>query len=97
MADANGIDLAVSNPSFELWLLLHFATCGMQHRHKIAEMLEGYVPGYDKGVSFNSYKDGYLQAVARARRLAEEATSDGEPYRNPTTGVYRLTELIRTG
>jgi len=24
LADANGIDLAVSNPSFELWYLLHF-------------------------------------------------------------------------
>jgi len=36
MAADNGIELAISNPCFELWLLLHFRDGpGMQHRDKI--------------------------------------------------------------
>jgi hypothetical protein len=35
MARDNNIKLAISNPCFELWLLLHFReNPGMQHRHK---------------------------------------------------------------
>lgn len=36
MACANGIELAISNPCFELWLLLHFReNPGAQHRHTL--------------------------------------------------------------
>jgi len=38
---------------------------------------------------------GYPDAVRRAQQLDADAVSLGEPGRNPTTGVYRLTELIR--
>jgi len=35
MARDNGIELAISNPAIELWLLLHFReNPGMQHRNK---------------------------------------------------------------
>ena len=96
MARDNGIELAVSNPCFELWLLLHFRESpGMQHRDKVQELLAGYVPDYDKRVDYATYSDGYLDATLRARRLDRVAASDGEEGRNPTTGVYRLTELIR--
>jgi hypothetical protein len=95
MARDNGIDLAISNPCFELWLLLHFRdNPGMQDRHKMKELLTGYVPEYDKHVEFKTYSAGYPQAVKRARQLDEAADSAGDSGRNPTTGVYRLTELI---
>lgn len=98
MARANGIEVALSNPSFELWLLLHFRqNPGMQHRARIKEMLAEYVPGYDKSIDFADYSNGYSEAVTRARRLNEDAEQDGEQGRNPSTGVYRLTELIRAG
>jgi hypothetical protein len=52
-AQANEIHLAISNPSFELWLLLHFRTSpGMQHRDKLRKMLADFVPGYDKTIRF---------------------------------------------
>ena len=97
MARDNAIDLAVSNPCFELWLLLHFRESpGMQDRAKIKTMLTQHVPEYDKHVEFTAYSAGYEQAVTRAKRVDELAESAGEPGRNPTTGVYKLTELIRT-
>ena len=96
MARSNGIELAVSNPCFELWLLLHFRESpGMQTRGKIHKMLGSHVPGYDKRVDYATYSDGYENAVKRAERLDRSAESDGEPGRNPTTGVHKLTERIR--
>ena len=40
---------------------------------------------------------GYDDALRRARDLSLEADRHGKPERNPTTGVSRLTELIRQG
>ena len=66
MAADNGIELAISNPCFELWLLLHHRDCpGELHRHKAQTMLKDHVAGYDKHVTFDDYRDGYQKAVER--------------------------------
>jgi hypothetical protein len=67
----------------------------MQHRDTIWQKLKKHVPKYDKHVDYATYSAGYSQAVARARRMDDEASEAREPHRNPTTGVYELTELIR--
>jgi hypothetical protein len=96
MARDGDIDLAVSNPCFELWLLLHFRdNPGMQRRDKVHEMLTECVSKYDKHIHYAEYSAGYQQAVTRAKRMDQAADEAGEAGRNPTTGVYRLTELIR--
>ena len=97
MSRDNDIDLAISNPCFELWLLLHFRdNPGMQHRSRLRRMLADHVPDYRKHIEYSAYSDGYPQAVARAREMDRSASDVNEPGRNPTTGVYNLTELIRT-
>ena len=97
MARDNDIRLCISNPCFELWLLLHFRdNPGMKHRDKIHEMLIDHVPNYSKHVDYASYSEGYERAV-RARRMDEDAEGAHEPHRNPTTGVYELTESIHGG
>lgn len=96
LAHAYGLRLAVSNPCFELWLLLHFRESpGMRHRHDLQKMLAGFIPDYDKHVDFELFKSGYPPAVKRAQRLDEQASDDGEEGRNPTTGMYRLTQSIQ--
>lgn len=96
MARDNDIRLAISNPCVELWLLLHFSeNPGMQHRDTIRQKLKEHVPEYDKHVGYATYSVGYSQAVTRARRMDDDARAAQEPHRNPTTGVYELTELIR--
>lgn len=96
MARDSGIDVAISSPCFELWLLLHFRdNPGMQHRVKVQKMLTENLPSYDGHVEYGMYSTGYPQAVTRAERMDEAAESAGEPGRNPTTSVYKLTELIR--
>jgi len=98
MARDNGIDLAISNPSFELWLLLHFRdNPGMKSREVVARLLRTHDKGYHKHVDYHRYKEGYSQAVSRAKRLDTIANDAGTPAWNcnPTTGVHRLTESIR--
>lgn len=98
MAEDNGMKLAISNPCIELWLWLHFADSpGMQDRHALQHMMRRHIPNYDKHVVFSDYADLHDDAARRARRLDDDATKDNEPNRNPTTGLWRLTESIRGG
>jgi len=98
IAASNGIELAISNPCIELWLLLHFReNPGEHHRHHLQKMMREFVTNYDKHVDFAQLIAGYDKAVARAQRLDHEATEQGEPGRNPTTSIYVLTEAIRWG
>ncbi|AGA24697.1 RloB family protein [Singulisphaera acidiphila] len=96
MANDNDIKLAISNPCFELWLILHFRESpGMQHRKKLLSMLRIHIENYDKNTKYTNYATGYPQATARAKKLDIMAAQASDAGRNPTTGVYELTEMIR--
>ena len=94
-AQANAVGLAVSIPSFELWLLLHHQdqTAPLE-RHQAVAALAVHVPDADKHVDFARFAGGLDDACARARELdrrAREGATDG----NPTTGVHSLVETLR--
>ncbi|WP_433891312.1 RloB family protein [Streptomyces sp. CA-111067] len=96
-ARRRGIEVAVSNPCFELWLLLHFAdhTAHAATYKALLPYLQRHRPGYDKTrVDFADYRDGWRAAGVRARRLADEGR---ECEVNPATGVWRLVERIADG
>lgn len=96
LAVANDIQLAISNPCFELWALLHFVDQrGHVDRKKLRTALQHHLPRYDKELPFAKVHPGYDEAVRRARELDREAERAGRPGRNPTTGVHLLTEIIR--
>ena len=84
------INLAVSNPCFELWLLLHHTEC-RAHCDGYADVvarLKKHVKAYDKArLNFADYADGVTRAVKRAKDLGDHTT-------NPSTGVWRLVETI---
>ncbi|MEV8436561.1 RloB family protein [Actinosynnema sp. NPDC051121] len=86
-ADRADVNLAVSDPCFELWLLLHFA----DHRAHIADyraardLLARHVPGYDKKLDYTAFDPGVEQAVERAARLGPD---------NPVTHVGRLVHAV---
>jgi hypothetical protein len=97
-ARAAGIELAISNPCFELWGLLHFQDQRAHiERHAAASALRAHMPTYTKELDFYLMKPLYEEAVQRARKLDAEANHHSCPARNPTTSVFRLTELIRGG
>ncbi|MFJ6672532.1 RloB family protein [Actinosynnema sp. NPDC091369] len=86
-ADRAKVNLAVSNPCFELWLLLHFA----DHRAHIDDyraarnLLARHVPGYDKKLDYALFAPGVEVAVARAALLGPG---------NPATDVGRLIRAV---
>ncbi len=95
MAAANGIKLAISNPCFELWLLLHFREPpGSEHRRRIQARLSEHVADYDKHIAIEVFLPHYPEAAKRAAKLDRLARQVNLPERNPTTGVYKLLEEI---
>lgn len=91
----NGIQLAISNPCFELWILLHFRDqTAHVHRHEAQRACQEYLPDYQKDVPFDALRPHYEDAVARARALDHRQETAGDAGGNPSTGVYRLTERI---
>jgi RloB-like protein len=94
----NGIDLAISNPCFELWALLHFQDhSAFVERKRLRGMLKRHLPKYDKALPFKLLRPGYLQAVQRATDLDRRREEAKDVGGNPSTGVYRLPEKIRLG
>ncbi|MFI9384852.1 RloB family protein [Kutzneria sp. NPDC052558] len=94
LADELGVRLAVSNPCFELWLLLHFT----EHRvaspsyRDLRPKLIKHVPGYDKcRVEFAQYEPGVADATRRGERL-DPTGRDHD--RNPSTGVWKLVRQV---
>lgn len=95
MARQNGIHLVVSNPCFELWLLLHFRDPpGQETGATILGMLRRHLPEYEKHLEFQHVADGVAKAIERAERLHAQAEEDGEEGRNPSTDVFRLARSI---
>jgi len=91
-----GILLAVSNPCFELWLLLHFVDhTAHAERKRLAALLQQHLPGYGKHVDFQALSSGYAAAAARGAALDQRHARAGTEDANPSTGVYRLTTRIR--
>jgi hypothetical protein len=94
-AEANGINTAISNPCFELWLLLHFQDQRAHiERHPVQSACRGHMPGYEKFVPFEAIFPHHQEAVGRAVALDNWQQTQGRPGGNPSTGVHRLTERI---
>ena len=88
---------ALSNPCFELWILMHFETCGGVHDIRTCrERLKRYIPGYNKGIDPKYFSmDVIKKAIKNAKSL------DSPPCRDWPRGtgstVYRLVDKIVNG
>lgn len=100
MARANGVELAISNPCFELWGLFHCCDHDAYiHRHDLQKKLSSLLKGYDhKDYPYFCYeemKDHFELARQRALRGLERRIGDQNPAGNPSTDVFRLLDRIR--
>ena len=93
----NKIALAISNPCFELWILLHFRD---QRAHMDRAVVQRecarYLPGYEKKVSFVKLHPNHEEAVKRALAVDAWQQTRGSEGSNPSTGVHKLTEKIKS-
>ena len=101
LARGNGIPVAISNPCFELWAILHYQE---QHapldRHQCQRKLGELCPDYNAGAGKvfgdrNVIEQHYLVAVERAKVSVQRRDEERTPGGNPSTTVHRLTEFIR--
>ncbi|SEP17071.1 RloB family protein [Amycolatopsis saalfeldensis] len=86
-ARRRGVNLAVSNPCFEYWLLLHFETCAapMTRYREVERRLRRHLPEYRKsGLRFEDFAGGVDAAVNRA------GSSPAGHEINPSTQVGAL-------
>lgn len=99
LAAENGIDVAFSNPCFELWPLLHLEDYGAQdHRHALQARLEDKMPKYNHEngalIDFPLIKNNFALAYSRADKHRMARLAEGEQYGSPFTSVGDLVKKI---
>lgn len=102
-AAKHGIQIALSNPCFEIWFLLHFKyTSGhLQDYSAVLAQLRSYLPDYEKTVDVAAILAEHTeQAMHNAEKLAAYHTKNGHTDLrsievNPYTGVHELVDSIR--
>ena len=100
MAHRKGIRLAISDPCFELWGILHYQKCDSSlGRHECQKKLGELCPDYSnrRGKIFDDpevIKHNYQDAVERAENALVRREEEGDPEGNPSTTVHHLTEHI---
>jgi hypothetical protein len=97
LAERNGIRVAVSNPCFEVWLILHFRSYGSWLSTDDAVRLRGQLDGSKgKGVDAVRYLPMRHEAARLARLGHERHIQNGSspPDDNPSTTMYALLASI---
>jgi hypothetical protein len=86
--------LALSNPSFEFWLLLHFEDGNkVTTQLKCLDQLKKHIPKYTKSADMSCMSiERIRDAVRRAKKLDTPPCNDWPRKRGST--VYRLVEGI---
>src|SRR5690606_15503398 len=98
LAAVHGIRVALANPCFELWVVLHFESVTAYHETARMQSLlrqRGYC-GYDarrKAIEYSALRN--LYGTARANALALRLGAVGGHLSNPWTDIDELVEHIR--
>lgn len=93
------VEVAVSNPCFELWLVLHVQEQTAHiHRHDVQDLASEHGLCDGKKIAEKAWTrlvDDFETAKRRARELDERHVGNGSPPRsNPSTGMWRLVDRL---
>lgn len=98
LAEARGINVALSNPCIELWFLLHSQDQRASVHRADAQRAAAGLLGCGKVLTpaaLDRLLAGYADARQRARQLDQKHELDGSPARsNPASDVWRLIDRI---
>ena len=99
LAKENKIDVAFSDPCFEVWPLLHLIDYGAQDdRHAVQARLKVEMPSYDHAsgaiIDFNLIKNHFTTAYQRAKIHNANRVAEGTPLGCPSTTVGELVKKI---
>lgn len=100
IAHAHGINVAISNPCFELWFLLHFEDqTAFIERDDAQRCAKAYTKSDGKSLSkvaLEELETRYDDAKGRAQALAAKHVGDDTPFpqNNPSSGVWKIVDAI---
>lgn len=100
LAAENRIQVAYSNPCFEIWGLMHFRPCNRPgHHHDAQRQLKDELPSYchenNPIIDAKEIQKLYASAVQNAEDACKQRAIEGQPNGDPSTTVFKLTERIR--
>ncbi len=93
------VRVAISNPSFEVWLILHLralTTRPLSSDFAKKVLRDNYHPGYGRSTGilpFDVVERGISEAILRAKELEKHHRSHGGE-KNPSSEVYKLVQQI---
>jgi hypothetical protein len=88
--------LALSNPKFEYWLLLHFEDgAGITTSHECTDRLRRHLPFYDKGIDAKKITNARIDSAVRRAKIRDTPSCSDWPRHIGGTTVYKLVENIR--
>ncbi|MER6824510.1 RloB family protein [Streptosporangium sp. NPDC000563] len=93
LARSNGINLAISNPCFELWLILHYSNCSAFMDTNSADSRSRSLDGRSgKRIDPEVYMPLRKKAAEHAKRLDARHAQNGTsfPHDNPSSGMYKF-------
>jgi len=93
--------IAISNPCFELWLLLHLTDYDRpDDQAAVQRELELQCPAYERDRHKVPDMEALIQNLECAEQRAEQMdgrrVADGDPNGRPSTRVYQLTRTLRS-
>lgn len=92
------VELAISNPSFEYWLLLHFESTDAPFTNaaEVLQRLRTHLPRYAKNTDvFDLLHPQFALAMQRAEQLHQRCKErDADDYPSPCTTVYALLKQL---
>ncbi|WP_240971070.1 MULTISPECIES: RloB family protein [unclassified Microbispora] len=95
VARDDGINLVISRPCFEIWLLWHYQDCPAALTAKeIQRKLATKLPNYDKHLSATFPYHDYLRAERRAKSADPDHSAPNRKGRNPSTNVWLVVNGI---
>lgn len=98
LAEREGFGLAISNPAFEYWYLLHFRETNRPYYDAgdLLDDLRRHIPQYEKQQEqYARLRERIREAIERAERLyGGHPDRERDPYPNPSTLVQRLVRRL---
>ena len=89
--------LALSNPKFEYWLLLHFEDgMGVNSSRHCTERLRRHLPSYGKNIDTVSFTNDQINDAIRRAQLRDTPPCEDWPRSPGCTTVYRLVKNLIT-
>ena len=86
---------ALSNPTFEYWLLLHFeGGTDITSSRNCKDRLKAHLPNYDKQIDESKFTLERINAAIHRAKLRDNPPCNDWPRNPGSTTVYRLIEKI---